>query len=223
LKLAIFDVDGTISDSHAMITASLGAAFEAEGLKAPDRARMLSGVGLSLMDFMRYLAPDESEARHARMTTAYKQNFWAFREAGEHPELLYDGAKPLLASLRQRGVVLGIATGKSIRGVAHLLDKHGMAGWFATIQTSDTNASKPDAAMGLAALAETGAAPRDTIMIGDTSFDMGMARNAGIGSIGVTWGNHCRAQLEQSGAQNIVSDFKELDAALEAMWEGTGA
>lgn len=220
MRLAIFDVDGTISDSHAMITASLAAAFESEGLAPPDRARMLSGVGLSLMAIMDYLAPGEDTARHERMTAAYKASFWRFRQQGEHPELLYDGAKPLLASLRQRGVVLGIATGKSVRGVAHLLDVHGMTGWFATIQTSDTHPSKPHPSMGLTALAETGATAAEAIMIGDTSFDMGMARAAGLGAIGVTWGNHGQAQLEQSGAQEIVSDFKALERTLEAMWEG---
>lgn len=219
MRLAIFDVDGTISDSHAMITASLTKAFESQDLVPPPRDRMLASIGLSLVDLMADLAPEQSAACHARMAQAYKETFWNFRERGEHPELLYEGARPLLASLRARDVVLGIATGKSIRGVAHLLAKHEMEGWFATIQTSDTNPSKPHPAMGLAALAETGASPQDAIMIGDTSFDMSMARSAGIGAIGVTWGNHGRRDLERAGAHEIVSDFNALDLALAAMWE----
>ena len=93
---------------------------------------------------------------------------------------------------------LGIATGKSRRGVAHLLDRHGWAGIFATIQTADDHPSKPHPAMLEKALAETGADRRDSVMVGDSTFDMAMARDAGIGAIGVSWGYHRPEALRES-------------------------
>lgn len=219
MRLAIFDVDGTLVDSRAMITASLTAAFAEVGLVAPGPDRMMSIVGLSLIDSMRDLAPEAGEAAHDALAQAYKKNFWALRAAGTHPEDLFDGARDLLEALRRAGVTLGIATGKSRRGVAHLLAAKGLEGWFATIQTSDDHPSKPHPSMIVAALAETGSEPHQAIMIGDTSFDMAMARHAGVGAAGVAWGNHPLAELQQAGAHSIAHDFNELRAHLESLWE----
>ena len=224
MKLALFDVDGTLVDSKAMIAASVGAAFVSENLVAPPREEMLKVVGLSLVDAMRTLAPGEERPGHERLAAAYKEAFWKFRTAGAYPELLFDGARELLENLRARDdVVLGIATGKSRRGIAHLVETHGFEGWFATVQTSDDHPSKPHPSMVQAALAETGCAPEVTVVIGDTSYDMGMARAAGVGAAGVTWGNHSRAELEQAGAHVIVSDFNELRAHLESLWQERAA
>jgi phosphoglycolate phosphatase len=122
--------------------------------------------------------------------------------------------------LRTRNrAVLGIATGKSRKGVMHLFDRHGFHGWFATVQTSDTNPSKPHPQMVLEALAETGAEPHEAIVIGDTSYDIEMARAAGVGAIGVTWGNHPPGELEHAGAHHIINEFSELDEQLERLWE----
>lgn len=159
MKLAIFDVDGTLVDSQAMIAASLTAAFSAEGLALPQRSRMMSIVGLSLVDAMAALAPDHGAAGHQRLAAAYKEAFWQHRARGEHTEELFPGAHELLLKLRARDdVALGIATGKSRRGVAHLIERHGYEGWFATIQTSDDHPSKPHPSMIVTALAETGRA-----------------------------------------------------------------
>lgn len=220
MKLAIFDVDGTLVDSSAMIAASLTAAFLAVGLPVPDKARMMSIVGLSLVEAMKALAPEEAHAMHERLAAAYKQAFWDHRASGEHTEHLFDGALPLLTSLRARDdVVLGIATGKSRRGVAHLLEVHGLVGWFTTVQTSDDHPSKPHPSMIVTALAETGLAPSAAIMIGDTSFDIAMARAAGVGAAGVAWGNHEAAELAQAGAHCISNDFNELDKHLQSLWQ----
>ena len=220
MKLAIFDVDGTLVDSAAMIAASLTTAFEAEGLTPPDRTVMMSIVGLSLLEAMKALAPEESSAMHERLGAAYKQSFWNHRASGHHTEDLFDGAHDLLAKLRARyDVVLGLATGKSRRGVAHLIEKHGYQGWFSTVQTSDDHPSKPHPAMIVAALAETGLDPTAAIMIGDTSYDIAMARAAGVGAAGVAWGNHPAAELTRAGAHNISHDFNELEQNLESLWQ----
>jgi phosphoglycolate phosphatase len=220
VKLAIFDVDGTLVDSSAMIAASLTTAFRAEGLPVPERTRMMSIVGLSLVDAMAALVPEQERAVHERLGAAYKQAFWEHRAAGGHTEDLFDGAQVLLAKLRERdGVLLGIATGKSRRGVAHLIDKHGWEGWFATVQTSDDHPSKPHPSMIAAALSETGLQPSAAIMIGDTSYDIAMARAAGAWAAGVAWGNHPRQELTTAGAHTISNDFKELEQHLDSLWQ----
>jgi phosphoglycolate phosphatase len=223
MKLAIFDVDGTLVNSRAMITSSLTAAFRSEGLLPPDEQQMLSIVGLSLADAMQKLVPDEEPQRHESLAAAYKSAFWDYRASNTNAESLFDGALELLERLRSRtDVMLGLATGKSRRGVNHLVERHNFEGWFATIQTADDHPSKPHPSMLLQALAETGLEPHEAAMIGDTSYDMSMARSAGVGAIGVTWGNHPRDEIERSGAHYVVSDFHALEVALERMWQTGG-
>ena len=222
MRLAIFDVDGTLVDSRSMITAAMARAFADVGIAAPDQDRMLSIVGLSLVDAMAALTPDESAATHRRLGESYKQAFWALRLSGAHPEDLFNGARDLLEDLRGRGVVLGIATGKSRRGVDHLIATHGFENWFGTVQTSDTHPSKPHPSMIVTALAETGCDPSATIMIGDTSFDMSMARQAGVAAAGVAWGNYPATELVTAGAHRVSKNFKQLALDLEALWEERG-
>ena len=220
MRLAIFDVDGTLVDSQAMIAASLTAAFTAEALAVPERSRMMSIVGLSLVDAMAVLAPDLEATRHERLAAAYKEAFWQHRAQGQHTESLFPGAEELLVRLRARGdVALGIATGKSRRGVAHLVEKHGWEQWFATIQTSDDHPSKPHPSMIATALSETATAATETIMIGDTSYDIAMARAAGVWAAGVAWGNHPPHELTTAGAHTISNDFNELERHLDLLWQ----
>lgn len=220
MRLAIFDVDGTLVDSQAMIVASLTAAFTAEDLEPPPRADMLSIVGLSLVNAMGRLAPAVTADCHAKMAETYKNAFWGFRESGAHPENLYDGAQDTLEALRiKKDVLLGIATGKSRRGINHLIGKHRWDGWFASIQTSDHHPSKPHPSMVIQALAETGCEPHEAVVIGDTSYDMEMARAAGVGAIGVTWGNHPESELKRAGAHAIVGNFSDLCGTINLVWQ----
>jgi phosphoglycolate phosphatase len=114
--------------------------------------------------------------------------------------------------------VLGIATGKSVRGVRMVLGHHGLYEHFATVQTADTAPSKPHPGMILAAVRETGVAPRDAVMIGDTVFDIEMARAAGVAAIGVSWGYHPPAELRAAGADVVIEDFAQLRALLDRRW-----
>ena len=113
-------------------------------------------------------------------------------------------------------MALGIATGKARRGVDHLFERTGWQGSFKTVQTADGHPSKPAPDMILAAMAETGAAPAATYMVGDTGFDMEMAASAGVRAIGVAWGYHGPAELSRAGAERIVADFAELRHLIEA-------
>jgi len=224
LKLIIFDCDGTLVDSQHMICAAMRQAYEAHGLSVPSRERLLAIVGLSLPDAFRRLAQRENMAEHPLdgLVMQYKAAFAALRESPEHLEPLYPGAREALDALGGRpDVVLGIATGKSQRGVRAVLGRHGLAGRFATIQTADDAPSKPHPGMALAAMRETGAEPHDTVVVGDTVFDIEMARAAGARAIGVTWGYHPTQALLDAGADAMLGDFSELAGALDRLWRTT--
>ena len=220
-RLVLFDVDGTLVDSQASIVAAMRAAFAALSVPAPERAAILAIVGLSLDHAIARLVPDAPRGRQAALVAAYKEAFHAARLTPEARAAspLYDGARAVLDDLAGRpGLVLGVATGKSRRGLEALIEMHGLAGFFATVQVADDHPSKPHPSMVLAAMAETGTAPARAVMIGDTSFDMQMAAAAGVPGIGVGWGYHPPEALRAHGAR-LIDSFAELPAALAALWE----
>ena len=201
-RLAIFDCDGTLVDSGATIRAALERAFAAHGLECPPHDVTKKVIGLSLMESMAVLVPD---GNHEALTRTYKEAFFAMRGAGQVDEPLFDGIAGLLDALEADGWLLGVATGKSDRGLRHCLDGHGLGGRFVTLQTADRNPSKPHPAMALAAMAEAGASPDRTIFIGDTGWDMGCARNASVGAIGAAWGYHEVDELLVEGAHAVAA------------------
>ena len=216
-RLIIFDCDGTLVDSQHDIVAAMDHAFTAQGLTPPSRAATLAIVGLSVPEAIRALAPHLEAGQHDAIAQTFRAGGPVHRLAGGKQDLLYPGALEAVTALAAReNVVLGVATGKSRRGVERLFHKYRWHDHFATIQTADTNPSKPDPGMILAAMADTGAAPAQTVMIGDTSFDILMARAAGVTAIGVAWGYHAVADLEAAGAHAVAPDFAALLAALDA-------
>jgi phosphoglycolate phosphatase len=145
----------------------------------------------------------------------YKETFRHLRESGAlNDEPLFDGVADAIDALTAAGWTLGVATGKSDRGLAHVLARHGLSDRFATLQTADRHPSKPDPAMLLAAMAEVGALPHMTAMIGDTSFDMAMARAGGAQAIGVAWGYHAPNELVAAGADVVATHARELAGLL---------
>jgi len=219
LKLVIFDCDGTLVDSQHMIVAAMSAAYRAHDLPIPEREVLLSVVGLSLIEAFtklgqgRHRFPAESLANH------YRDAFHAMRGPGAPVEPLYPGAAEAIAELAQRGdVALGVATGKSRRGVRLVLGHHGLLEHFITIKTADDAPSKPHPEMVLAAMQDAGAEPANTVVVGDTAYDMEMARAAGASGIGVTWGYHPRAALESAGALVVIDGFAKLVPTLDSIW-----
>lgn len=210
MTLLLFDCDGTIADSQNSIVTAMDRAFAANGLPPPGRARTIAIVGLSLPQAMAALAPFETVDVQVRLAVAYRTEAQAIRlKSAEDP--LYPGAADAIRQLGARDdVVLGMATGKSMRGVKRLIAHHGWDGLFATLQTADDNPSKPHPGMIERAIQETGADAARTIMIGDTTFDMTMARAAGVRAVGVAWGYHPVADLRASGAEVVVETYQEL-------------
>ncbi|UYW26529.1 HAD-IA family hydrolase [Methylorubrum extorquens] len=209
LKLIVFDVDGTLIDSQHLIVEAQHRAFSEHGLAAPPRKEALSVVGLSLPEAFRRLVGEAGPIES--LAHSYRKAFQALRVDPDYEEPLFPGMAELVERLHRRDdIQLGIATGKSRRGVNHLVDKYGWERWFATIQTADDAPSKPDPAMLLQAMAETGAEPSMTVMIGDTTFDMMMARSASVAAIGVGWGYHTPGALFSAGAVTVVDSAATL-------------
>lgn len=216
MKLIVFDCDGTIVDSQAGIVLSMDHAFSSLGLVAPSRAATLSVVGLSLPEAFAALAPDHDRATRAELAERYKSAFRDLKHDPSETEILFPLAKETIAQLALRDDhLLGIATGKSRRGVDRLFSREGWHESFSTIQTADDHPSKPHPSMLLRAMAETGTTPDLTVMIGDTTYDMEMARAAGVAAIGVAWGYHEVPMLTQAGAHVIIERFEDLPTAIE--------
>jgi phosphoglycolate phosphatase len=208
-RLAIFDCDGTLVDSGGTIHRALDATFRAHALVCPPRHEAQKVIGLSLEQAMAALAP---EADAGVLSATYKENFIAMRGAGEVEEPLFDGIVDLLEVLENDGWLLGVATGKSLRGLNHCLAGHGLAGRFVTLQTADNNPSKPHPGMAHTAMAEAGAGPETTLFVGDTAWDMGCARSAGCTAIGAAWGYHTREELLADGAHHVAAHPSEIGA-----------
>jgi phosphoglycolate phosphatase len=217
VRLAVFDCDGTLIDSQINIIRAMASTFDRHGLVPPDAHATRRVVGLSLVEAMQALLPEAEPALHESMAQDYKLAFQRLRaDSSLDPEPLYPGVAEGLAYLEAKGWLLGVATGKSDRGLALALAHHGLTGHFVTLQTADRHPSKPHPAMLRAALAEAGVdAPAATI-IGDTVFDMAMGANAGVRAIGVDWGYHEAAELLEAGAVSVVDDFAALITTLEA-------
>jgi len=215
VKLAVFDCDGTLVDGQAAVCDAMEAAFAAAGLPTPDRGEVRRIVGLSLPQAVRALAPDADPARQVAAVAAYKTAFRETRESGRLEEPLFDGVRDLLAELREAGWQLAVATGKSDRGLAACLSGHAIDHLFVSLQTADRHPSKPHPAMLEMALQEAGASPHEAVMIGDTSFDMAMARAAGVRAIGVAWGYHTADELRAAGAAAVAATVPELKDLLD--------
>jgi phosphoglycolate phosphatase len=215
MKLAVFDCDGTLVDSAANIVRAMQSSFAALGLPDPDPHAVRRVVGLSLVEAMEALLPEADASLHRALAQDYKHAFQRLRaDRRLDHEPMFDGVKDLLDRLAGAGWLLGVATGKSDRGLALCLEHHGIRDRFVTLQTADRHPSKPDPAMLLACLAEAGTPAEAAFIIGDTVFDMGMGVAAGVPAIGVDWGYHEAGELTAAGARAVAGNALELEALL---------
>lgn len=219
LRLVVFDVDGTLVDSQAHILGAMELAYAGQGLTMPDRTAVLGIVGLSLPQAFMRLMPMADAALIERLVAGYKASFNQLRASDVSP--LYPGAQAALQALQGRAdVVMGVATGKSRRGLDHVIAAHGLGGYFLTTQVADDHPSKPHPSMLHATLRDSGATADRAVMIGDTSYDIEMGRAAGFRTLGVGWGYHPVADLERAGADRVIAGFDALIPTLEDMWSG---
>lgn len=195
-------------------------AFARVGRPAPSADAVRRIVGLSLPAAMSALLPEDDAALADRLAQAYREAHPFAVAAAGHKDTLYPGARETLEVLAAREFLLGIATGKGRNALHATLDPHGLTPFFTTFQTADRNASKPHPEMVLNAMAETGAAAADTVVVGDTSYDMAMAASAGVHAIGVAWGYHDLASLREAGAAGIAGSFDEIPDLVERLLDG---
>jgi len=224
MKLIIFDCDGTIVDSQHAIAEAMSIAFQDHGLVAPKREKVIGVVGLSLVEAVFGLLPqDVDEETAIAISESYKRAFASLRQQPDHHEPLFAGAAEALVELAARDdVVLGIATGKSRRGVDALFEREDLAHLFVTIQTADDHPSKPHPSMIHQAMRECSIEPARTVMIGDTTYDIEMACAAEVAGLGVSWGYHPHELLVEAGADEIVSDYALLAEAVERLLQTKG-
>ena len=218
LRLIVFDYDGTLVDSQQMIVDCMARAFTTMSLAAPDPEAVRQVVGLRLEEAVGRLA---AEAPEADLVTAlserYRQAFWALRQSGALQEPLFPGVRQtLMRLLRRPEILLAIATGKNRRGLVHSLARHGMEDHFITLQTADDGPGKPHPAILEQAMAESGVSAGDTLLLGDTSYDMEMACSAGVRAIGASWGYHSTDALIAAGASRVIDRIEALEELLEA-------
>ncbi|MFP5329440.1 MAG: HAD-IA family hydrolase [Alphaproteobacteria bacterium] len=219
-RLAIFDCDGTLVDSGAAIYRALAETFDLHALKLPPPPESRKVIGLSLAEAMAALVPDACAEDHLQLAETYKRCFFQARQRGEVEEPLYDGILELLDAMESDGWLLAVATGKSDRGLQHCLERHGIHARFVSLQTADRHPSKPSPQMALAAMADAGAEPGRTIVVGDTSFDMAMARAAGAAGIGAGWGYHDADELSAAGAAAVAEAPSDVAALAKELLDG---
>jgi len=215
LKLIIFDFDGTLVDSRSLILESHRIVFAEFRLPAPSPADSLALVGKSLDVILTQLAGPTAPV--LEMVRAYDLLLPQLRADPAFAEKLFDGVAELLRELSSTtNTVLGIATGHRSDTIAPALDALQWNGFFRTIQAADMAPSKPHPGMLLQALAATGATPENAIFIGDTTFDIEMARAAQLRSIGVGWGYHQPEQLMAAGAHRVAKAVDELRSCIQS-------
>ncbi|MEQ9490949.1 MAG: HAD-IA family hydrolase [Alphaproteobacteria bacterium] len=216
--LAVFDCDGTLVDSQHTIVTCMQNAFADSGLQPVEADAIRHMVGLSLLDGIARLAPGESTERHLEIAERYRTAFQAARNRPDHDEPLYPGARECLEVIENQNIVMAVATGKGRRGLETTLSRHSIRDRFSVLKTADDGPGKPNPAILLDAIAESGASPETTVMIGDTVFDMELAKNANVSAIGVSWGYHPPGELKRYGADMIVRNYHEVPAALKEIW-----
>ncbi len=211
-ELVVFDWDGTLMDSTAAITRAIQAACREVGVVEPAAAKASHVIGLGLVDALRHVAPDVPPEDYPRIAQAYRRHYFSQAEQ----LVLFDGVAPLLRELRERGMRLAVATGKSRTGLELALEQSGLRGLFDATRTADETASKPHPQMLLEIIDELVADGRTTLMIGDTTHDLQMARNAGTAAVGVSYGAHGRQELLRLEPLHVADSVAELRALLLA-------
>jgi phosphoglycolate phosphatase len=208
--LIVFDWDGTLADSAAIIVNAIQSACADLGLPVPCDSDARYVIGLGLNDALKHVAPTLAEARYPQLSARYRAHYM-----NGNPQIpLFAGAGELLEALEHRGHLLAVATGKSRRGLDHALAEAGIAHRFLVTRCADEGHPKPHPDMLLRLLDLTGVRAESALMIGDTTHDLLLAANAGIDGVGVSYGAHPADALETEPHRAIVHSIAELSSWL---------
>ena len=214
-RFAVFGIDGTLVDSRAIITACMDMAFIGAGLAPPGFERTRRVIGLSLAVGLEQLAPEADDGLRTLILESYRTAFFQMRQDPAFRSPAYEGADALLRSLLADNWVLGIATGKSRRGLDAMLEQHAWADLFQAHFCADDGPGKPHPHMVLENMRVVGAQPEQTLVIGDSEHDMAMAVAAGTTAIGVSWGFGTTEEMLAAGALRVAHEMGELEEALK--------
>lgn len=209
-ELIVFDWDGTLMDSTGMIAASIQAAARDLGIPAPSDACARHIIGLGLDDALRQALPDLPSQRYPELTERYRHHYLA----RDHELLLFEGVEEMLQELAVAGYRLAVATGKSRNGLDRALGSSGLGPYFHASRCADECFSKPHPQMLEELMDEFGVSPATTLMIGDTTHDLQMARNAGVTGVAVTYGAHPGALLKAELPAFCAADVGQLETWL---------
>lgn len=204
--LIAFDWDGTLFDSTALIVRCIQQACRDVGTAVPSDEQAAYVIGLGLRDALMHAAPGFPPERYPELGAAYRRHYLA----SQHEVVLFPGTLELLQALRARNHLLAVATGKSRRGLADALASTTLHALFDATRTAEETSSKPDPQMLLELMAELGVPPERTLMIGDTTHDLEMARRAGVASVGVSFGAHDPAEFEALAPLTVAHSTAQL-------------
>lgn len=211
-KCVIFDWDGTVMDSVPKIVNTIHLAAKSCNIMPVSDSEAKSIIGLSLPVAMQVLFPHHEDKAES-LASAYK---YIYSNEDDTPSPIFEGVESLLGKLRDRGIKIAVATGKSRTGLNRLMAQNGLTDYFVTTRTACEAESKPHPDMLLQILTELGVDAKDTVMVGDSIIDMNLASNAGVDAIGVTMGVATREQLSQTSAAHICDNYQDLSNLLLA-------
>lgn len=218
LRFAVFDCDGTLVDSQHHIGAAMTQAWQAEGLSAPSMQAVRAYVGLPLEVAIANMLPDHDGSVHRRVADGYRDAARDLDARRDNSAPLFDGCRAVLDRLLEQDVILGVVTGKGRRGLDQTIAEHGLENHFVVLKTADDGPGKPDPTVLLDAITYVGARPSETVMIGDTTFDIQMAVNAQALALGVNWGYHEPQALLSAGAKQVAERFEDVPGHLDMLW-----
>lgn len=220
LRLVVFDWDGTLMDSVGRIVASMEQAIDSLGLPRHPPEVLSNVIGLGLKEALADLYPDQGDEQLTALVLAYRDQFLGDNPV---PQRAFPGARDSLVWLRERGVTLAVATGKGRRGLDQALDEIGFRGFFADSRCADETASKPDPLMLRELMASLGVEPGETLMVGDTEYDMEMAARAGVHALAASYGVHDRERLQRWPILGFLDDIADLPRWWQGQTQGPSA
>ncbi|MDA1326614.1 MAG: HAD-IA family hydrolase [Proteobacteria bacterium] len=220
LRLAAFDLDGTLLDSADSIVTDVMACWEACGFPLPEPDDVRRIIGLPWEESVQMLLPRAGEAEFAKIRAYHESMARGERPKPRREETLFPGVLPMLNAVEEAGYLLAIITSRSGHRLSELLEAQNIVNRFISLKTTDNGPGKPNPYLMLQTLSETGVDKRDAVMIGDTTFDILMACNAGTASIGVSWGVHEPDELRDAGAHHVAETMDELLPVMDRLIQG---